>query len=185
MRTIFGIVLFCTMTSVLQAQQQPEIPKEVLDGLAKDLEALNELLLGSATPREPSSPVVYGGLPPTVTVTETKAVARQGASIKSEVAWTSTKGETLRVVDRVQEFYAVTRPATSKGNVKAVETGWMLAADVVPLLSPTTAADSYAAIIAFVTKMRDKYKNNRYISIEGFSPTVGVPPSVTINFIFK
>jgi hypothetical protein len=40
-------------------------------------------------------------------------------------------------------------------------------------------------LIERAVKLREKYQNNPYISITGFSIEIGVPPSLTIDFEFK
>jgi len=50
---------------------------------------------------------------------------------------------------------------------------------------PPAKADVFEEIVEQASKMKDKYKNNPYVSVTGFSVNVGVPPSMSINIEFK
>lgn len=41
------------------------------------------------------------------------------------------------------------------------------------------------ALLKRATELRDKYRNNPYITVAGFSIEIGISPSLTIDFEFK
>ncbi|HLJ20107.1 MAG TPA: hypothetical protein VKU84_07910 [Stellaceae bacterium] len=41
------------------------------------------------------------------------------------------------------------------------------------------------ALLKRATELRDKYRNNPYIEVKGFSIEIGISPSLTIDFEFK
>jgi len=41
------------------------------------------------------------------------------------------------------------------------------------------------ALLKRAAELRDKYRNNPYIEVTGFSIEIGISPSLTIDFVFK
>ncbi|PYS29756.1 MAG: hypothetical protein DMG11_07910 [Acidobacteria bacterium] len=182
MKSICAIIVFFLTTAVVQAQQP--IPKEVLEGVADDLAALDRLIEEGQKTQE-SPPWNLG--PNWVKVTGDKVPARVGGSSNARIAWNADTGEMFRVVDKVTDWYAVERPGRGPQQV-----AWMPASSVVPSpypqgtqSAPSRTTELYNTLTTYVTTMRDKYKDNPYLFIGGFSVHVGVPPSVTVNFTFK
>ncbi|MDR7009601.1 SH3 domain-containing protein [Paraburkholderia strydomiana] len=106
---------------------------------------------------------------------------------------TVSKGGKYRVVDKVGDWYAV----ELNGPLARVNTGWVNAADVSPIkmaagidvpvnspAAPSTAA-VYDVIVQKASQLKEKYRNNPYLSVTGFTVNVGIPPSVGMNFEFR
>ncbi|HET6620595.1 MAG TPA: hypothetical protein VFG64_11685 [Dongiaceae bacterium] len=53
------------------------------------------------------------------------------------------------------------------------------------VVSADDSGDLYDMLVKSVEEMRQKYKSNPYISVSGFTVSVGIPPSVDIQFDFK
>ena len=58
-------------------------------------------------------------------------------------------------------------------------------APAVAQASSNPIAAGFQSLTEQATKMRDKYRNNPYFSVRGFTVKMGVPPSVDLNFEFK
>lgn len=125
-------------------------------------------------------------------MTSKSSEVRAGASDKAAPLLKAKLNQIFPVIDKAGDWYAVKIPE----NIGGVSSGWIQAADVVPIPSafPSTpqpfqassVADSiYRELTQRAVRFRDAYRNNPYISVTGFSVNVGVPPSVSISFEFK
>lgn len=99
-------------------------------------------------------------------------------------------GQTYKMIDKTNDWYAVQIEKPTKG----VEAAWVNASDVAPkiqqlastLSENKNAADRiYEQIMDSVKKVKDKYDQNPYVSVSGFSVDIGIPPSVSVSFEFK
>jgi hypothetical protein len=75
----------------------------------------------------------------------------------------------------------------SSGWVKAanaVPAGWVAATHMPPSQQGVSEA-IYQQITEQASRLRKRYENNPYVSVDGFDINIGVPPSVSISFQFK
>ncbi|MBM4334202.1 MAG: hypothetical protein FJ117_23830 [Deltaproteobacteria bacterium] len=122
-------------------------------------------------------------------VTADKGTIYSGADAKTRPVEIVMKGEKFKVIDKIENWYAV---SLSKP-VKGMESGWLKATQVVPEISPisTTPPEKsiselmYEKIVASVKALKDGYANNPYVTVKGFNVNISVPPSVSISFEFK
>ncbi|MCY1561653.1 hypothetical protein D9M68_989440 [compost metagenome] len=69
--------------------------------------------------------------------------------------------------------------------------GWVKEADVdIPVRSPPFSSVSpkgkpFEESLKYVSDMKEKYKNNPYVRIVGFSVDFSIPPGVSVSFEFK
>jgi hypothetical protein len=206
---IAAAVLIAIFGAQVQAQEQKQIPADVLGQLGTDLAKLQQEIQ-TAVAQQQKVPSKF------VSVTSDKTKVFSGASTTSPVLFTAEKGQQYPVVDQVGTYYA-----TKFGKDKY---GWISASDVVPKVEPTAAsadvdlwytdpnsgkliyfspssektaasqqtapADSgfdllYTKLAESAAKIRDKYAGNPYIQVVGFQVNIGLPPSLSMNFSFK
>lgn len=125
-----------------------------------------------------------------VSVTADKGTIYTGADAKAAILQTVQKGQKLKVIDKVSDWYAVAFDQPVHG----MDTGWVKAAQVVPqTYFPISTAPPdksftermYDKIVASIKVFRDIYETNPYVRVKGFSVDISVPPSVSISFEFK
>ena len=121
----------------------------------------------------------------------------KGADVSAEFFQSVAEGMQFQYVDKVSDWYAVALEEPIEG----FSTGWVQAAQAVPVWDPVKIEMIYAAgqsnrpkgvsdalykrIVESVSSVREKYEENRHIAITGFSVDIGVPPAVSIQFEFK
>lgn len=107
----------------------------------------------------------------------------EGAGGSGKLIGQLETGQSVEVVDRVGDSYAIftKNPAGKK------ITGWVEASDVKPATkTPDFSANSATELmIQKLGQLYQKYKNNPYVTVTGFSVEIGIPPSVTIEFAPK
>lgn len=168
-------------------------PAEEPDGLAATMDQLAEDLAGLQVELESSTrraeiatfmqdTGIYG-----VTLTSEDAAIYKGADTRSEVLTQLPEGRTLPVIDKFDGWYAV---EIGDKNEK-YRAGWVQASDVVPnrivglaAMAPRTP-DMYHDTMDRVKQLQQKYSDNPYVRISGFSVEIGIPPTVSITFEFK
>ena len=111
----------------------------------------------------------------------------KGADKSSGVVTKLSEGKVLPVVDKAGEWYAV---GIDQPNTE-FKSGWVHASSVVPetytfqaQVKSTTDA-MYQQIMDKVRGLKEKYQNNTYVRVTGFSVDVTIPPAVSISFEFK
>lgn len=170
-RTLLAIIMLLPMASFAQEQS---IPEPVLKELSRDLADMHQALVKAQTSLTSGSEFV--------------AVEVQSAEIHSTPNPSSAvlarveAGEPFRVVQRSGDWYQVESDANSSG--------WLKADAVRPLSSTVPASQSsterlFAELTDKAARLRDRYRDNEYISISGFTIEISVPPSVSIDFEFK
>lgn len=177
--------------------QSGAIPDTVLRSLAKDLADLQSSVADAqrkqqamATARAPTG----GLIADLIRVTNPLAFTKLGAADSAPSLFRPGAGQTYKVIDKTDNWYAVQFPQEYKG----FSSGWMKAADVVPedvkvglvQAASTQAAatlneDLYQLLTEKVGRIKVAYQSNPYVSVTGFAVNVGIPPSVTVTFEFK
>ena len=143
--------------------------------LDKDLANLNRQLAQTAW----RGPLAVGFVAPTKKSVPVKA----GADETSRVLFTVSEGQDYPVVDKVGSWYAI------KGD--GGKAGWVKAADVVPKATSTPSGPSGTPgteewLAQKAEEIRQKYKNNPYVFVKGFSVALGLSgPSLSLSFEFK
>ena len=188
-------LLFAGALPLAALAQGGDIPKPVLDGLAKDLAQLHQAVL-EAQRKQQAYEMAVTKFPALgvnqITVTNQSAGVRAGANDKAALLQNASMNQTFPVIDKAGDWYAVSLPEKIKG----VSSGWVRAADAVPTMrivqttapgqQPSSFADDiFRDLTERAARFRETYRNNPYISVAGFSVNVGVPPSVSITFEFK
>ena len=194
------IVILIIFVPFLAFAQGKEIPKSALKELSEDLAAIHQQILQIQRAQFAGKYRKHMGPCPAdkFTVTQENTQIRAGATITARPLRPATMGESFKVVDKVNDWYAVAfdKPV---GNFY---TGWMNAAEGVPAYTDYTAygivkpvggevitepvRDTiFRSLTETVTKLRDKYRDNPYFFVKGFSIEVGIPPSVSVDFEFR
>ena len=188
-------LLFATALPLGALAQGGDIPKPVLDGLAKDLAQLHQAVL-EAQRKQQAYEMASAKFPwlgvNQITITSPSAGVRAGANDKAPLLLSAQKNQIFPVIDKAGDWYAV----ALREKIHGVSSGWVRAADSVPTMravqttpagqQPSSLADDiFRELTERAVRFRDAYRNNPYISVTGFSVNVGVPPSVSISFEFK
>lgn len=172
--------------------QTPQVPQSTLDELSADLSGLHQTVLqAQERQRLASSIQLFDFSDMRVTVTKDVAQVRSGASVDAEAIFKATQGQSFKVIDKANDWYAVA--IEKHGSTPTA--GWINAADSTPVVlvpsgkkvsaGVTKPNDIFDDFLSQVSKMKEKYKNNSYLSVTGFSINVGVPPSLSVNIEFK
>lgn len=115
-------------------------------------------------------------------ITKDKAPVYEGAGASRKTIESLNTGQAVEVVDRVGDQYAI----FAKNPKGKVVSGWVEASDVKPAPAPDSLRSSATELIVQkLGQLYQKYKNNPYVSVTGFSVQIGIPPSVTIEFTPK
>lgn len=193
-------IIIAVLAPAVAYGQTPQIPPEAMRGLADDLAQIQALINESRRAQLASQwPAMYRGLTE-VTVTKSFATLKAGAAPNAPKIVDLKMGTTYKVIDSTDGWYAVQLPASSG----KFNTGWLAAADVVPQLTQSTPyrgpapaqgqgpSDTnaitdaiYRALMEKVGELRKKYENNPHFVARGFSVSLGLSPSVAIEFDFK
>jgi len=188
-------ISYAQPTAQQQEQQQEEEKArgDTLRNLARDLAILHNILQAEDTPRG------WG------IMTTRRTPVRAGASENAPVLFQADERQRYDVLDKVGDWYAITTHHELVGSTP-IRSGWLHASAA--LLTPTESYMVGPNIRAFsggdwaswtqdyilkkiqegieyASDIRERYKTDSYISIDGFSATVGVLPAITINFKFK
>lgn len=190
------VLLFAGLLPLQALAQAGEIPRPVLDGLAKDLAQLHQAVL-EAQRKQMVYDLAARGFARAVSeiiVTRPSANIRAGADERAPVLLSAKKNQTFPVIDKAGEWYAVELPDKAQG----LSAGWVKADDAVPTIHTperitsgqqvkvrSLAEDIYRDLTERAVRFRDAYRDNAYISVTGFSVNVGIPPSMSISFEFK
>jgi hypothetical protein len=135
-----------------------------------------------------------------------------GADTDAPKEFAAHKGQSLKVLDKAGNFYAVYDSTAGK-------TGWVPVADVKPrfnkwdwdfddpsigsknYISPSSdkmssgnasnnaSSDNNSYLFKKITdaavQFRESYRNNQYIQVTGFTVKLGIPPALDLAFGFK
>ncbi len=179
-------LIFALVMPLSSLAQDQHVPKQVLDDFARDLSQLNEVVLEAQrlqNAQAPRTPQAGSGVS-TITITNTSAAVHAGASDSSTTIDKVLKGKTLPVIDKVGDWYAIELPKSSEG----LGAGWVKAADAVPSStagwSIPSLLDPAKFLIDKAMELKQKWANNNYISITGFSIST-TPPNLTVDFKFE
>ncbi len=186
------VLIFAIIMPISSFAQSQQIPKSVLDDLARDLSQVNQAVLRARKLQDAqllsvSQPEQGVGV---ITVTNTSTNVHAGASDHSATIEKVVKGDTFPVIDKAGDWYAIGLPKSADG----LNAGWVNAANVVPyttanwdITGKLTRAVLDPVIAEFTTlaaEMKQKWAGNEYVSITGFSISI-VPPDLSVDFYFK
>lgn len=192
----FFIVLSIIVIPGVALGQGQQTLEDTLREVSKDLASLHQEVQDAYRAQtDPSLRFPFAALDYRILITSNDSAIRAGADDRTFVLNKPSRGTSFKVVDKVGDWYAVTLDRPTKGQT----TGWVKAAMVAPeviKLAPTgmavdpgkqeTVSDRiYEQITKSVTAIREKYKNNSYLRVTGFTVNVALPPSVTVSFEFK
>jgi len=162
----FPLVAF----SEIPDAQNSAIPQETINEMSLDLAALQKSI--SSYKPEPA--------PGKIKVINTSDI-RAGASATAATLATVNVGQTFDVLGISDGWYSV-----KLDDQIGKAAGWLKAIDTAPLTQTLDdASQGYALILQQLNSLKEKYKDNPYVFIRGFSINVGVPPSVSLDFEFK
>ncbi len=166
------------------AFSEEKIPSDVLKELSRDLAEINKLILERQATTQAREGLV--GYYTKIRVTKDTAYAYAGASWEAGKIAQFAAGKVLPVIDKAGPWYAV--------DLGEEKTGWVNATQVVPTgIGPKpffAAADDlstriYTLLTNKLAELKEKYEKNLYIKVKGFSVSLGMPMSVTIDFEFR
>jgi uncharacterized protein YgiM (DUF1202 family) len=184
----FSIVAFVIALPHIGLAQKQQTLEGTLQDVSKDLAVLHQQVQNAyrATTAWPDFTMGAGS----VRTTRDNAVLRAGAADQAKAVTKVPAGATFDVIDRAGEWYAVKLDKPTQG----LTTAWVKAADATrepqkraesDQVKQTSMADQiYEQITKSVTSIRDRYKDNPYVRVSGFTVNVAIPPSVTISFDF-
>jgi len=191
MRIPIFIVLVMILNSmvIIAAAEEPLNKSQTLNEIADDLSTLERMVdETNSMIQQYQQAKVSGVIPGNLTVTSQNAVIHKGAGGQTAELTAVEEGASLKVIDKVGEWYAVSLDKPVEG----LNTGWINSQEIVPAVtvSPITEASfssfmdrKFNDILAMVSKMKEKYKNNPYVRVAGFR--IGLPPSVQVEIEFK
>jgi hypothetical protein len=178
----FLVLLVALASSAALAQ---DIPKPVIDDLARDLAALQKVVI-EAQRQQAAQPALshgelgnYIGMVELTRPAEVKAGAREDAPtmVKAQA------GKKFPLVAERPGWYAVQLERPYRGST----TGW-LSSDSVDLKYSASvigaAEEAFATMTDSASRIKRTYQTNPYFSVTGFQVNL-VPPSITLNFEFK
>ncbi|MDE2822322.1 MAG: hypothetical protein OXK79_02310 [Chloroflexota bacterium] len=198
----FVLVLLTLLTGHCLADEQSGFDRTMHE-VAADLSALHDELRALYVSKSP--PFVYNFDLVTkyslagqgyIEIT-TPARLYKGADVTAGSFYSAAQGDKFRFLDKVTDWYAVALDKPIEG----FSSGWVKAAQAVPVVesgalalvaggtpsgSPPVQSDAlYNRIVESVSSVREKYADNPYIAITGFSVDIGLAPAVSIQFAFK
>lgn len=190
-----ALFVTCLFAMSCAHAQGSQIPDPVIRTLAKDLAELQQAVLAAQKQQQAGIDKMnvfsQAGVA-SITVTSAYAKVRAGAADGAPPLAQIAAGKKFRVVDKMDNWYAVSLDKPIKG----LQTGWVSAADAVPMLAggdvipslvqQQTASEAvFRSLTEHAARLRQAYKDNPYVSVSGFQVNVGAPLSVSINFEFK
>ena len=175
-----------------------------LDELARDLAALQEELESYRVEQARTNPApgqngkVLSGVQPsdtyTFVVTKKETELRAEPSFSSNVSMRAPEGSVFKVFEKKDSWYAVEAnqsgaAITGQSGASKREVFWLPKSDVlevnIPPQKEETPAEQIVRIIETVKRIYNKYKDNPYVRLTGFTITLGSNPSVSFSFQFK
>jgi hypothetical protein len=160
--------------------QDRTVPQPVMDEFAKDLADMQSIVSKEQMTFAASKAYFSTNV---ATVSDEHSPLHSAPAETSTVVGISDPGQQFRVLERNGTWYRVEPTEASQGSLS----GWIRAED----LSGPYATDAYQYEDMFTRlakkakQIKDRWRNNPYISVTGFTVEVGLPPSVSIDFEFK
>lgn len=193
MRIPIFMVLFMIVLSMITVAfaDEPQSKQKVLNDVADDLASLQQLVQDTNdTIQQYQTAKFTGVVPGNLIVTSQKAVIHKGAGENTSELGTVPEGKSLKVIGQAGDWYAVSLEKPMKG----LDTAWVSSKDIVPSIgsipiTPTSLQsffeNKFNEILAKINQIKEKYKNNQYVKITGFSISLSISPSVTVDVEFK
>lgn len=192
---LYAIVFIAIFSGVASGQEKQTL-ENTMQEISKDLAALHREVEDTYKAQVGYFKQDYY----MVHITSKQAPIRAGADGKAQILSNASLGNTFNVIDKAGEWYAV----SFKNPINDLTSGWVKSSDVVPVqikratlfaerevadVKPTgekSVSDRiYEQLTKYVMSIRDKYQNNPYVRVTGFTVNVTVPPSVSVSFEFK
>jgi hypothetical protein len=179
------IVAILSVAWVAAAQaEQPKTLETTMGDIAADLTTLQrEVEIGSPKYAAYALPSLRR-----IKLTGKNVPIYKGADQTSGVLMKLSEGKVLPVLDKAGEWYAVGLDQTNT----EFKSGWVHASAVVPesytfqaQQVQSTSDAMYQRVMDRVRGLKEKYQNNPYVRVTGFSVDITVPPAVSIAFEFK
>jgi hypothetical protein len=169
------LLLFAALLPLTAVAEDPKNLDQTMDAIAKDMATLQRL---TQSPR-------WTYNPSTLRITKRQASVYKGADTDSGVLTKLPEGQSVPIVDKAGEWYAITFD-----NERKPLTGWVQAGAAVPEPvafgpHPLTGSDVYEAAVEQLQVLKEKYSKNPYVRISGFSVEASLSPAVTVDFEFK
>jgi len=183
MKRVMVAILSVTWVAVAHAEQ-PKNLETTMSDIASDLATLQkDVELVSPKHAAYALPSLKR-----IKLTGKNVPIYKGADKSTGVVINLSEGKVLPIVDKVGEWYAV---GLDQPNTE-FKAGWVHASAVVPetysfqTQQVQSASDTmYQRIMDKVKRLREKYQNNPYVRVTGFSVDISVLPAVSISFEFK
>ena len=175
----FTVAVLLLALPIIGHADEPKSLSEAMSVLAKDISSLQSNV--DALGRKQ-----WAYMPSRLRIVRSQASIYRGADDDSGVLTKLPEGQTARIVDKAGDWYAIGLDQEVKGQ----RAGWVPASSVVPEPvafgpSPINKDDIYESIMEQVSAFKEKYKQNPYIRITGFSVDVSLSPGVSVDFEFK
>lgn len=190
---VVWFALLIAMVPSLGHAQQTRIPDEAVRQLSKDLADLNREVLRAQQVLQASSGVFR--YPLKATVTRKSVPVRLGASEIAKISFNAKEGETYGVLDKVGDWYAIqSQDQAGWVNASGVKVVLLSGGKIFPALEHAMAMvvpeerlmeRIFRSLTESATKLREKYAQNPYFFVKGFSVNLGITPSVQLTFEFK
>ena len=198
MKVIVLVLIVLIIPSFAFAQER-EIPKEAIEELSKDLLKLHEQVIRiqemyrasqlAGRIEQPSMAAWMVRPADKITITKDDFPIRTGANSWAKKLSEADSGASYTVVDKVNDWYAIELDKPVQG----FKTGWVNAKGAVPVLTATTEEPSesafarmYRDLVETAANFRDKYLDNEYFYVKGFSIEIGLSAApLSIDFEFR
>lgn len=178
MKLLFLVLaLFMPLQSIAQ---EGSVPQPVLDAFAKDLADMQSIVDKEQRAYLYSHAYLSANI---ATLSVERAPLRSAPTESSAVIATSEQGQQFRVLERSRDWIRVEPVSSALPSLS----GWVKAREL--NLRPSYASaqhqDMFFRLANKAQKIKDRWRNNPYILVTGFTIEIGVPPSVSIEFAFK
>lgn len=189
MKTVLAVLVLLAMGAPAWAQDQ-KIPLEVMEKLADDLAkfAPDEEWVSSAQGGMGYNYSGFsGGNKPNFEVTAKSATIYEHPNTEAQGVAIVGKGWRLNVLGTQDDWFMVTVPYT-KNAVMGYVSKKLGVATIQPASFQASARNWWqskvAELLRNAAEMKNAYSNNPYVRIPGFSVSLGITPSLNINFDF-
>lgn len=202
MRKVAALGSALALVAVSTNGQEPSIPEGLLQDLTRDLSAIYAIQQEVPMANWDAMGISF------LEVTRENANLFAGASINSGTKGSIPAGSELRVIDQAGEWYAVSLGRGTSAWVQAADVvpvplayqeeerdmRWLQDLRYTPggfiaqpqgVDEPGWVDRKLQELLRSAGDMRDRYRDNPYIEVTGFSLIVGFPMSVSVDFDFK
>lgn len=178
------LMIFVLAVPVDALGKDQEVPQQLYNELSSDLSSLHNEVIEAQRRQQTADAQLW--LLEKLKVSKEGAPIHVGASDNAKTLTKASVGETFRVIDKAEDWYAVQLNSPTS----EYTAGWIRAADTVPLVPSKPQAlpqteDIYDKLLKRVNAIKERYNDNQYITVTGFSVDIGISPSVSISFEFK